>query len=123
MRTHAIRFPLSLDEASRGVTVERSHEEYARQLVRQVLLVGPGERVCRPDFGAGIGQMVFEPLNAAVAVWARTSVYEALTTWLPTVIEVIHVNVRVVESTLDVDVTYLIRRTGETRFLNEEVTP
>ena len=39
------------------------HEEDVRQAVRIILETGRGERVMRPDFGAGLDDFLFEPLN------------------------------------------------------------
>src|SRR6266540_4753548 len=36
---------------------------HAREQIEQVLFTAPGERVFRPDFGAGLEALVFEPNN------------------------------------------------------------
>jgi phage baseplate assembly protein W len=92
-----------------------------RQLIRQVLLTAPGERINRPDFGAGVRRMVFAPNSPATATLAQTFVYQALTRWLATVIKVEEVKVSAVESTMLIDVRYIVIQRGETRILREEV--
>ena len=65
--------------------------------------------------------MVFAPNSPAVASLAQTFVYQALTRWLATAIKVEDVKVSAVESTLLIDVRYLVIQRGETRLLREEV--
>jgi hypothetical protein len=47
-----------------------SRAEHIRAQIEQVLYTLPGERVFRPDFGAGIRTLIFEP-NAS-AMWQVT---------------------------------------------------
>jgi len=41
-----------------------------RSQIEQVLFTSPGERVFRPDFGAGVRRLVFEPNSSAL--WSVT---------------------------------------------------
>jgi uncharacterized protein len=118
---HALRYPFAIDAGGGRAAEEADYEAYVRQLIRQILLTAPGERINRPDFGAGIRGMVFAPNSPAVASLAQTFVYQALTRWLATVIKVEDVKVSAVESTLLIDVRYLVIQRGETRLLREEV--
>jgi phage baseplate assembly protein W len=75
------RFPVGL--AADG-TVETSAEaEDVRESIRIILGTNKGERVMRPDFGADLGRLVFEPLNTTTMSLARHYVEEALTVWEP----------------------------------------
>ena len=47
----------------RGECRRSSYEEDIRQAIRIILGDAPGERVMRPDFGAGLHALVFEPIN------------------------------------------------------------
>jgi len=58
-------------------------EEDIRQSVRLILETQPGERVMRPDFGAGLQEFVFDPINAGTLAVIRHRVEEALVTWEP----------------------------------------
>ena len=118
---HALRYPFAIDAGGGRAAEEADYEAYVRQLIRQVLLTAPGERVNRPDFGAGIRRMVFAPNSPEVASLAQTFVYQALTRWLGTIIKVEDVRVAAEESALLIDVRYLIIQRGETRLLREEV--
>ena len=51
-----------------------------------MLFTNPGERVNRPDFGCGIGQLVFMPNSDALAAATQFLVQGALQRWLDTVI-------------------------------------
>ena len=118
---HALRYPLGIDAGGGRAAEEADYEAYVRQLIRQVLLTAPGERINRPDFGAGVRRMVFAPNAPEVASLAQTFVYQALTRWLATVIKVEDVKVSSAESTLLIDVRYLVIQRGDTRILREEV--
>src|SRR6188768_4132898 len=119
----AFRFPIAVDADGRGELVkERDYSRYVSQLVRQVLLTAPGERVNRPDFGAGLRRMVFAPLDDSTATLIQTTVFQSLDRWLGNLISVDEVRARVDASTLFVDVIYTIKSRGEQRVLNLEVT-
>ena len=45
----------------RGRTAATGGADHIRDLIEQVLFTSPGERVMRPDFGAGLLALVFEP--------------------------------------------------------------
>jgi len=119
---HALRYPFGV-RASSGRTAEESdYDAYIRQLIRQVLMTAQGERINRPDFGAGVRRMVFAPNNPALASLTQTFVYQALTRWLSTVIKVEDVAVTAEGERLEITIHYLVLQRGERRVLNEEVT-
>lgn len=62
-----LAFPLSVD--ARGPRLA-SRAEHIRGQIEQVLFTAPGERVFRPDFGAGVKALLFEPNDSAL--WALT---------------------------------------------------
>ncbi len=66
--------------------------------------------------------MVFAPNDPTIASLTQVTVYQALTRWLGTVIEVGAVEVQVYESTLSVTVSYVLKARLERRILNLEVT-
>lgn len=119
----SLRFPFSMDAGLKRVAQETDYAEHVEQLIVQLLLTAPGERINRPDFGCGLKRMVFAPNNPAYATLAQTAVHRALTTWLGTVIEVNAVQVTAIAETLQVRVGYIVKARGETRYLNLEVTP
>lgn len=119
---HAIRFPAEISGASGRLRQETDYEAYVRQLIRQVLLTAPGERINRPEFGAGVRRLVFAPLSPASASLAQTTVYQALKAELDSLIRVEDVQAETIEpGRLDITVTYILRARGERQFLNLEV--
>ncbi|MDO6416122.1 GPW/gp25 family protein [Sphingomonas sp. BIUV-7] len=119
----AIHHPLSVAPGSGRLRQETDYEAYIKQLIRQVLLTAPGERINRPEFGAGVRRLVFAPLSPATASLAQTMIYQALTNWLSDLIRVEKVTAATTEpGRLDIIVAYLLRARGERRFLNVEVT-
>lgn len=119
---HAINYPFAIDAGGGRATEEGDYEAYIRQLIRQVLMTAPGERINRPDFGAGVRRMVFAPNNPATASLTQTLIYQALSRWLATVIKVEEVAVSAEQEKLLITVHYMVIQRGTSRILNEEVT-
>jgi phage baseplate assembly protein W len=119
---HRIRFPFAIDAAAGRLAEEPDYDAYVRQLIRQVLLTAQGERINRPDFGAGVRRMVFAPNSPGTASLSKTFVYQALTRWLSTVIKVETITATAVEERLDIGVNYIVIANGERRYLNLEVS-
>jgi phage baseplate assembly protein W len=118
---HALHYPPRVGaEAGRLLEVV-DYELYIRQLIHQVLFTAPGERVNRPNFGAGIARMVFGPSNPATASLARTLIYEAMTSWLSSYIRVENVQVQPVDERLNIELEYILIARGERKILNVEV--
>jgi Bacteriophage baseplate protein W len=74
-------FPYQLDASGEVSMVEL--EDDIRQSVHIILETDLGERVMRPDFGAGLRALAFEPINAATTALARHRIEQALITWEP----------------------------------------
>jgi phage baseplate assembly protein W len=74
-------FPVGVD--ARGAMAMAEYEEDIRQAIRIILDTEPGERVMRPDFGAGLRGLLFEPLNSHTLALARHRVEQALVLWEP----------------------------------------
>jgi len=75
-------FPVQANPADNDVALV-AYEEDIRQAVRLILETDQGERVMRPDFGAGLHALVFEPINTTTLALARHRVEQALTLWEP----------------------------------------
>ncbi len=105
--------PLSLDAEGRLKLL--SGEESIAQSIRLILKTRPGERPVHPDFGCGIDDFLFGPLNAGVLSQLENRVAEALRRFEPRII-VEEVKARVAdqgpEGRLQVEITYRIRRTN-----------
>lgn len=119
----SIAWTLAVDPARGRIAQEQDYDAHVAQLIRQVLLTAPGERINRPDFGCGVKRLVFAPGGEAAAALAQVSVYQALTKWLGNVISVFDVVARAEDATLHIRVGYAVKAIGERRYLNLEVTP
>lgn len=119
---HALRFPVAVDGNTGRFAREPDYDTYVGQLIRQVLLTAQGERINRPTFGAGLRHMVMAPNSPATASLAQTLVYQALTTWLGTIISTDSVATVANGERLDITVVYTVRARGERRELTLEVT-
>lgn len=115
-----VDYPFHVD--SRGRTAETSEDEHIRDMIEQILFTSPGERVNRPDFGSGVMQLVFAPNSDALAAATQMTVQGALQQWLGDLILLEAVDVVNEDSTLQVTVQYVIRRTQQRKtaqFLRE----
>ena len=120
--SYAAAYPLAIEGTMGRFARETSYDAYVGQLVRQVLLISHGERINRPDFGAGLRHLVFAPNNPASASLVQTMVFQALQTWLGTLIAVEQVTVEAQAERLEILVAYTVRARGERRELSLEVT-
>ena len=84
-----------------------------REAILIILRTNPGERIMRPDFGAGLDALVFEPINTATIALARHRVEQALVLFEPRIDQIL-VEVRPLsrEARLDIEVRYRVRRTN-----------
>ncbi|GCD96711.1 GPW/gp25 family protein [Embleya hyalina] len=97
-----------------GEAAQTSGPEKVRQSVLLILGTRRGERVMRPDFGAGLEDLLFEPVTAATAAVVRLRVEQGLIAWEPR-IDVLGVEVSVTDRAagrLDVSIDYRIRATN-----------
>jgi uncharacterized protein len=90
-----------------------SYDEHVHQSILLIMQTPPGERVMRPDFGAGLLRLAFEPLGSATASLVQQAVTQALTRFEPR-IDVLSVNVATdptAPGQLEIDLSYRVRRT------------
>jgi phage baseplate assembly protein W len=120
-RFTSIRHPLSIDAGLGRLQVEESYAAHVEQLMRQVLLTNPGERINRPDFGCGLRRMVFAPNSDVSASLLQVSVTQALDEWLSSVVETEEVAVRAENEKLLVVIRYVLKARQERRYLNLEL--
>lgn len=76
-----ILYPFAIDAAS-GQAAQTDYASHVEQMIRQVLLTDPGERVCLPTFGAGLRRLLFAPMNSSLGSSTKLIVTEALNQWL-----------------------------------------
>jgi phage baseplate assembly protein W len=96
-----------------GRTGSADADRHVREMVELVLFTSPGERVNRPDFGAGARQLVFAGASPEIATAVEFVVKGALQRWLGDVLQVERLDVAVEESTLRIDIAYRLLATDE----------
>jgi phage baseplate assembly protein W len=101
-------YPYGFD--ARGHTAEAGSEEHIQDMIEQVLFTSPGERVNRPEFGAGLMQLVFAGNSDELAGAAQMLVSSALQQHLGDLIQLESVSVSSEESALTVRVDYVVLR-------------
>jgi uncharacterized protein len=69
--------------ASDGSTATVAYEKDIEQAIRIIIGTDQGERVMRPDFGAGLNSFVFDPITQTTMQRIQTRVQEALVQWEP----------------------------------------
>lgn len=107
-----IDFPYHFD--SRGRTAATTYDDHMRDMIEELLFTNPGERINRPDFGSGLLQMVFAPNSPELAATLQFTMQAAIQRYLGDLIDLQSLAVSVQDSTLNVVVSYLVRRTQET---------
>jgi len=114
-------FPFRINAAS-GQAARASYQDHVDQMIRQILLTDPGERVCLPDFGAGIRRLLFAPITAQLQATATMMITSALNTWLADQITVSSVTVQtpastpgVPEGTILINIAYVLTETQSPR--------
>ena len=108
-----VAFPFSFDNTGR--TSDAAEEQNIRQLIEQLLFTSPGERVNRPTFGSGLLNLVFAPNSPELGAATQRLVQAALQQWLGELIHIDAVEITTEDSTLRLEVRYLIRRTQQRR--------
>ena len=103
-------YPYHFD--GRGKTATAARADHIRDLIEQVLLTSPGERVMRPEFGAGLLTLVFEPNSTTLAATTQFLVQSGLQQHLSGLISVTAVEVENIDATLQVTVRYIVLAEG-----------
>jgi len=121
-------FPFRIDTASQQ-TAQAGYPDHVDQMIRQLLLTDPGERVDLPQFGCGLRSLVFAPISDALAATVQLRVNQGLQRWLAGIVNVVEVvagsgtNGPPVEpGTLEVTVTYTLVETQTTQAVTVTVT-
>jgi phage baseplate assembly protein W len=112
-------FPFRIESASRQGAAASSYEAHVDQMIRQVLLTSPGERVNLPEFGCGLRRLLFAPNSDALQSTTEILVRQALSRWLGDQVEVSKVTVSASDdgSAVQVLLEYSLIETRTTRLL------
>jgi phage baseplate assembly protein W len=107
---NTLDYPYHFDGSGRTATTGEA--DHIRDLIEQVLLTAPGERVMRPGFGVGLLTAVFEPNSTTLAATTQFLVQTGLQQHLANLITVNAVEVENVDATLAVTVRYTVISDG-----------
>jgi len=106
-----IDHPFHFDD--RRFLAATSEADHVRDMIEQLLLTSPGERVNRPDFGCGLLRQTFEPNSPELAAAVKFTIVGAINRFLGDLVEAQDLNVEATDAVLAVTVRYVIRRNGE----------
>jgi len=107
------KFPILVDPTTGRIEISE-YEQDVREAIWIILSTARGERVMRPDFGCGIHDLVFAPINAATIGEVDSNVREALINFEPR-IEIINLDVSDQEAhngKLLISIDYRVRTTN-----------
>jgi uncharacterized protein len=105
-----LAFPFGFDRSGRTASAS-DQDRHIRDLIEQVLLTAPGERVNRPTFGTGTAQLVFAPNSDTLAIAQQKLIQAGLQQWLSDLIQVQSVTVENDDATLLITVQYTVIQT------------
>lgn len=120
-------FPFRIDPVSQQ-TAQAAYAPHVEQMVRQLLLTTPGERVDLPQFGCGLRSLVFAPNSSALEATVKLRVIQGLSQCLAGVVDVGDVVLgadtgSVLEpGGIEVTVTYTLVETQSTQSVTVTVT-
>jgi len=107
-----LAFRIGADGRTRASPDDAKH---IRDMIELLLFTHPGERVMRPDFGAGLLQYAFGPNRPEVAATLQATIQGGLTQWLGDLIELRSVSVESDDATMRATVVYQLRASGDMR--------
>lgn len=96
-----------------GRTLTRTDVGHVRDMLELVLFTAPGERVNHPDFGCGLDRLLFAGAAPELEGTLAMTVRGAVQRWLGDVLTIEELSVTVSDSTVTVDLTYVLRDTGD----------
>jgi uncharacterized protein len=90
---HDYQFPLRINSRRRQAE-QAGYAAHVAQMIRQLLLTAPGERVCLPDFGGGLRRLIFSPITSGLTSATELLIRQSLEKYLSQHIQVVNVKVR-----------------------------
>lgn len=103
-------YPYHVDR--RGRTAATDPADHIRDLIEQVLFTAPGERVMRPEFGAGLLALVFEPNSTSMAATTQFLIQSGLQQHLSELIAVNAVTIANIDAVVQVTIGYTLLADG-----------
>jgi uncharacterized protein len=107
-----LAFPLTMAGAAPALA---SRSEHIRGQIEQVLFTLPGERVFRPEFGAGLKALVFEPNDTPLWQITRRRLLASLADALQGEVEPKSIEVAVSgdDASLNISIAYTLAAVGQ----------
>ncbi|SNS14182.1 hypothetical protein SAMN06893096_102201 [Geodermatophilus pulveris] len=105
-----VDFPWRYD--GRGATAQTTEDDHVRDMLLQLVLTDPGERVNRPGFGCGVRQLVFGPNSPELAAALQFTMQAAVQRELGDVLVLERSEATSEDAALPVSVTYVVLATG-----------
>ena len=106
-----LAFPFRIGEDGAQTS---SRAQHVREQIEQVLFTNPYERVFRPEFGAGVKKLIFEPNDSALWEVTRKRLTASLADALKGEVDprTLEVSVRGEDEKLIVEITYNLTTIG-----------
>lgn len=123
-------YPIRIDvNAASQQTAQTGYPAHVDQMMRQLLLTAPGERVNLPQFGCGLRSLVFAANTDALDATVKLRVIQGINQWLAGVVNVVDVvtaggpgSAASEPGTLEVTVTYTLVETQTNHSVTVTVT-
>ena len=113
--TPALNWPLKPLPDAAGRLAYPELADSVRQSIRVILQTRPGERLMRPEFGAGLARYLHAPNTLATRREIRDLITQSLGRWEPRIL-LDRVDVEADEQrpdTLNIEIVYRLRRTNQ----------
>jgi phage baseplate assembly protein W len=75
--------PLDYDPTDGPYRLNKTIGDSVRQNLKNLLLTSPGERIMIPEFGAGLRQILFDPMLPPTFQKAKEAVYTQVSRFMP----------------------------------------
>jgi phage baseplate assembly protein W len=107
-----------------GIPNTTTPDDHLHDLILQVLLTNPGERINLPEFGVGVQRLVFAPNSDALRLSTQFLITTNLQRWLGDLINVEQVNVSSdpgFEETVTIEIVYTVKATQQRQSVQVQV--
>lgn len=106
-------FPFKIGE--NGPKISR-RKEHVREQIKQVIFTDPYERIFRPNFGAGLKALIFEPNSGDLRELTRKRLIHSLVEALQGEVDprTLDVQIRSQEEKLFIEISYQLATIGQT---------
>jgi phage baseplate assembly protein W len=107
------KFPVQVNPATGRIAMSEDVEDI-KESIRIILATAPGERLMRPDFGCGIHDLVFSPMNRITLGLFESRIRESITNFEARV-EIVKLDMSTRDSArgkLEIDFVFRVRDTN-----------